>query len=73
MSDPLKEQVAGDHYKVMKIQVVEFCHANGIPYIEGAIIKHVCRHRLKNGKEDLLKARHYIDILLKLEYGEGTT
>lgn len=72
MSDPLTEQVAGEHYLGMKIQVVEFCHANNIPYIEGAIIKHTCRHKLKNGKEDLLKARHYIDILLKLEYGEVT-
>lgn len=71
MKNPLKEQVGGDHYLQMKIQVVEFCHANEIPFLEGCIIKYLCRHRQKNGREDLLKARHYLDILLKLHYGES--
>lgn len=30
----------------------------------------VCRHRRKNGKEDLLKAIHEIQLLIELEYGE---
>lgn len=28
-------------------------------------------HRDKNGKEDLLKARHFIDMLIELEYCGG--
>ena len=68
-----KTQVGGDHYKGMKIQPVEFIHANGLPYIEGACIKYLCRHRAKGKAEDLQKARHYIDLLIELEYGEAAT
>ena len=63
----LKEQVAGSHYKSMAIQPVEFIHANTIGYIEGAVIKYVCRWRNKAGIEDLKKARHFLDLLIELE------
>ena len=52
-----------DHYDY-KIQPVEFILKNGLGFCEGNIIKYICRWRLKNGREDLLKARHYIDILI---------
>lgn len=61
-------QEGGSHYKDMKIQPVQFIHANGIPFLDGNVIKYVCRHRSKNGKQDLLKARQYIDMILELEY-----
>jgi hypothetical protein len=70
MSDPLSTQVGGDHYKSMKIQPVEFIHANKLGYVEGAIIKYVCRFRNKNGKQDLEKARHFLDLLIAMEYPE---
>ena len=60
-------QEGGTHYKVCKIQPVEFIHANDIPFIEGNIIKYVMRHRNKNGVEDLKKAKHYIDLLIEFE------
>lgn len=60
-------QLAGSHYKDMPIQPVEFCHANGIGFIEGGVIKYVCRWRKKNGIEDLKKARHFLDVLIELE------
>jgi hypothetical protein len=66
----LDVQTGGNHYKDMKIQPVEFIHANSIPYLEGNVIKYICRHRGKNGIEDLKKARHYIDLLIELEYPE---
>ena len=69
-SSPLSHQEGGDHYKTLKIQPVEFIHANGIPFIEGAIIKYVTRHKAKGKAADLRKARHFIDLLLRLEYGE---
>ena len=65
--DPLKVQVGGNHYKDMPIQPVEFIHANGIPYIEGAVIKYVCRWRNKNGINDLQKAAHFLELLMQLE------
>lgn len=64
----LDSQEGGNHYKNYKIQPIEFIHTNNIPFIESNIIKYVMRHRDKNGKEDLLKAKHYIDLLIKLEY-----
>jgi hypothetical protein len=60
-------QVGGDHYKSLKIQPVEYIHANGIGYFEGNVIKYVSRWRSKNGIKDLEKARHYIDLLIQLE------
>lgn len=63
----LNEQVAGNHYKDMAIQPAEFIHRNRIGYLEGNVIKYVCRYRSKNGVEDLKKAKHYIEILLELE------
>lgn len=66
--DSLKDQIGGRHYKSSKIQPVEFIVANNIPYIEGCAIKYICRHREKNKREDVLKAIHYLQILLDLEY-----
>lgn len=67
---PTGLQVGGLHYKKMPIQPVEFVHANGIPFIEGCVIKYLCRWRDKGGLEDLRKAKHFIDILIQLEEKE---
>lgn len=64
-------QIGGTHYKDLKIQPTDFIYQNNIPFIEGNVIKYVVRHRAKNGKFDLLKARHYIDLLIEKEYGEN--
>src|SRR6056297_2609427 len=64
----LNKQEGGTHYKYFPIQPVEFCHKNGIPFIEGSVIKYVCRHRNKNGAQDLKKAIHFLELLLELEY-----
>jgi hypothetical protein len=63
----LDMQVAGGHYKDLKIQPVEYIHANHIGYFEGNVIKYVTRWRAKGGTADLEKARHYIDMLIELE------
>ena len=67
MTNPLDVQVDGNHYKQMKIQPVEYIHANGIPYLEGNVIKYISRWRNKNGIADLEKAKHYIELLIELE------
>ena len=63
----LAEQVGGEHYRKMAIQPVEFIHANGIPFIEGSVIKYVSRWRHKGGLNDLRKAQHFIELLIELE------
>jgi len=68
MSDALNTQVGGDHYRAFAIQPTEFIHRNGLGFIEGNIIKYVCRHKAKNGRQDLEKARHYLSMLIELEY-----
>lgn len=63
----LQTQVAGDHYKSLKIQPIEYIHANGIPFAEGCVIKYVSRWRDKGGIKDLEKAKHFIELLIELE------
>lgn len=64
------EQIGGNHYKDMPIQPIEFIVKNNIPFMEGNIIKYICRHKNKNGKEDIKKVIHYCKLILELEYGE---
>lgn len=63
----LDTQEGGDHYRTLKIQPVEYIHANCLYYFEGNVIKYVTRWRTKGGIEDLKKARHYLDLLIELE------
>ena len=65
-----KKQVGGNHYKSMVIQPSEFINRNNIPFAEGNAIKYLCRHKQKNQKEDLLKAKHYIDMAIDRDYPE---
>ena len=51
------------HYDFV-IQPVEYILKNGLGFCEGNVIKYISRWKLKNGRDDLLKARHYIDILI---------
>jgi hypothetical protein len=62
----LGTQVGGTHYKDMKIQPVEFIHANGLGFLEGCIVKRICRWRGKDGVEDLEKIKHEVDLLIEL-------
>lgn len=67
----LQSQEGGDHYREMPMQPVEFIHANGLGFIEGSVIKYVCRHKRKNGRQDLEKAIHFLQILIEKDYPEG--
>lgn len=71
-SSPLERQIGGKHYKGFKIQPIEFVHGNGIPFIEGSIIKYICRWRDKGGIQDLEKIKHYVDLLIELENAKDT-
>ena len=70
MSDIYKKQVGGTHYRSMVIQPSEFINKNNLPFAEGYAIKYLCRHKQKNQKEDLLKAKHYIDMAIERDYPE---
>ena len=67
----LDVQVGGGHYKDMPIQPLEFCQKNKLPFCESNVVKYVCRHRAKGGKQDILKAIHNLQVILQLEYSEN--
>lgn len=58
-------QVGGNHYKDMPIQPIDFIVKNGIPFREANAIKHIVRHATKNGKQDIEKAIHYLQMILE--------
>ena len=69
LKNVMDRQEGGNHYKGMPIQPIEFCQKNQLNYCESNAIKYICRHRKKNGAEDIKKAIHNLQILLELEYG----
>ena len=62
--DPKDTQIGGNHYQ-LPIQPIDFITKNKLGFIEGNIIKYVVRHDKKNGLEDLEKAKHYLEMLMK--------
>jgi hypothetical protein len=54
-------QIAGNHYRRLKIQVWDYVIANDLDYFQGSIIKYVTRWKDKGGVEDLRKAKHFLD------------
>lgn len=53
------------HYQI-PIQPWDYIASNKLDFFEGNVIKYITRWRFKDGVEDLLKARHYIDKLIEL-------
>lgn len=65
-----EKQIGGEHYKRFAIQPSEFIYKNNIPWPEANVIKYVCRHKFKNGIQDIDKAIHYLQLLKQYEYGK---
>lgn len=63
-----QRQVGGDHYKSCKIQPTEYILANELGWLEGNAVKYITRHKKKGGRESVLKAIHYLEMLLETEY-----
>ena len=64
----LEKQVGGNHYSKMKIQPAEFINENKLLFAEGNAIKYIIRHRDKGKKQDLLKAIHFIEMIIERDY-----
>jgi hypothetical protein len=58
-------QQGGDHYKNKPIQPWDYILSNDLGFCEGNAIKYVTRWKEKNGVEDLLKAKHYLEKLIE--------
>jgi len=62
----IDKQIGGKHYKDFKIQPIEFITKNKLSFIQGCIIKYICRFENKNGIEDLEKIKHYCDLQIQM-------
>ena len=70
MEKPSEKQVAGNHYKKLKIQPMKYNLANNLNYAQANAIKYITRYKDKNGIEDLEKAIHCLELLISFEKGE---
>lgn len=53
------------HYTRFKIQPIEFIKANDLGFLEGNVIKYICRYPYKGTPlKDLYKAKDYIEHLI---------
>jgi len=62
------KQVGGAHYKKYKIPPSRFINENKILFAEGNAIKYICRHQDKGKKQDILKAIHYLEMIIERDY-----
>jgi len=67
---PYDKQIGGTHYQNFKIQPSKFVIENELLYPEGCVIKYILRHRLKGKKQDLEKAKHFIDMIIERGYSK---
>jgi len=67
---PSGQQVGGNHYTRLAIQPAEYNQRNGLGFCEACVVKYVSRHKHKNGKQDIEKAIHFLNLLLEIEYNE---
>lgn len=52
------------------ITPVEYIVANELDFLRGNVVKYVSRDKRKNGAEDIRKAIHYCQMILKYDYNE---
>lgn len=69
----LEVQIGGNHYKQFEVQPAEFISKNNLSFLQGSVIKRLCRYNLDGGKglEDLRKSKHEIDLIIELEEWKG--
>ena len=60
------KQIGGSHYTNFKIQPIEFISKNNLSFIQGCVIKYICRFDKNNGVEDLDKIIHYCELQKEL-------
>ena len=66
--DVTMNNIKPDHYGDSGIDVISFCQANKLDFMQGNVVKYITRYRKKNGLEDVRKAVEYINRILANEY-----
>lgn len=62
----INEQIGGSHYKDMAMQPIELITYLRCSFIQGCIIKYICRYKAKNGAQDIKKCIHYAQLAIQL-------
>ncbi len=70
--DVMSKQVGGNHYR-KAIQPWDIIEEWQLNFWAGNVLKYLLRYPYKNGVEDLEKAKHYLEYLIKKEKDASTT
>jgi hypothetical protein len=62
--DVMSKQVGGNHYR-KAIQPWDIIEEWQLGYFRGNVLKYILRAPYKNGKEDLEKAKHYLEYIIE--------
>ena len=69
--DVMAKQVGGNHYR-KAIQPWDIIEEWQLNFWAGNVLKYLLRYPYKNGVEDLEKAKHYLEYLIKKEKDAAT-
>ncbi len=69
--DVMSKQVGGNHYR-KAIQPWDIIEEWQLNFWAGNVLKYLLRYPYKNGVEDLEKAKHYLEYLIKKEKDAAT-
>jgi len=67
MGEANSKQQSGT-YTSLPIQPWHFAEINSLSFLEGCVVKRVCRHRQKDGAQDIDKAIQELELLKKHLY-----
>ena len=70
LSSSSDQQIGGSYYLKYKIQPSKFVIENKLLFPEASVIKYMVRHQDKDCKKDLLKAIHFIEMIIERDYKE---
>lgn len=66
-----EDKIKPSYYHKGKVDTITFCQENKLGFCEGNIVKYIVRYADKNGMEDLLKVREYLNRIIESEELKG--
>jgi len=64
MHDRNYDVIEPNHYNYGGNPPFKYIKDNNLDFFEGNVIKYVTRHKLKNGLEDIKKAKKYLEFII---------
>ena len=65
----IPDNINPEHY-TQGIECIDYITSKNMSFLEGNVVKYVTRYRMKNGLEDLEKAKWYLERLIR-DYNKG--